>query len=78
MWLPKTLYEAVPYFLMTAGLLAMAASLGGALYLGYWYGGAALYFGGGCLSLIVGAAVWQMRRDYRARSKWQRHEHSQQ
>ena len=65
MWLPSGLYEALPYFLMVAGLLAMAATLGGALYLGSWVGGSALYFGGGCISLIVGAAIWQMRREHR-------------
>ncbi len=70
MWLPSGLYGALPYFLMLAGLLAMGTSLGGALYFGSWYGGSALYFGGGCVALIAGAAIWQMRREHRARRQW--------
>jgi hypothetical protein len=60
MWLPRPLYEAVPYAWMAAGI----ASLGGA-----WFvpgGPRGLLLTLGASGLTLGLVLWMRRRDYRA------------
>jgi len=60
MWLPRPLYEAVPYIYLGAG----AALLGAAFLTARGLSG--LLFGLGAASLVVGLVIWMRRRDYRA------------
>jgi hypothetical protein len=63
MWLSKPLYEALPYYYVALGLLALFARL----YVNYWYWPAICTIVG-IGSLVAGAVVWIRRRDYRSRS----------
>jgi drug/metabolite transporter (DMT)-like permease len=60
MWLPRPVYEAVPY---------VAIATGGACFaIAYWVERAPhtlLFVAGGAL-VTVGALLWMKRRDYRA------------
>ncbi|AFL74517.1 hypothetical protein Thivi_2583 [Thiocystis violascens DSM 198] len=56
-WIPKTLYEALPYALLLFGGLAMLQASN------------PLMFGSGCLLAIVGAIIWRMRQTYRKRDR---------
>jgi len=60
MWLPRPLYEAVPYLYLGVGaaLLAVAFFAAG--------GPSGLLFGLGAVSLVAGLVLWMRRRDYRA------------
>ena len=60
MWLPRPVYEAVPYAWMAAGM----ASLGAA-----WFvprGPRGLLLALGASGLTLGLVLWMRRRDYRA------------
>ena len=60
MWLPRPVYEALPYLAVGAGLGCLAAA--------WWVEQAPqslLFIAGGAL-VTVGALLWMKRRDYRA------------
>jgi len=61
MWLSKPLYEALPFYYLAIGLIALVARL----YVNYWYW-PAICTVVGIGSLIAGAYVWLKRRDHRA------------
>jgi hypothetical protein len=59
-WLPRPVYEALPYLAVGAGLGCFAVA--------WWVGHAPqslLFIAGGAL-VTVGALLWMKRRDYRA------------
>lgn len=60
MWLPKPLYEALPYYYVVLGLLA----LGARLYVDYWYWPPICTIVG-VGGLLAGAFVWLRRRRHR-------------
>jgi predicted MFS family arabinose efflux permease len=60
MWLSKPLYEALPFYYIAIGLIALIAGL----YVNYWYW-PAICTVVGVVSLIAGSVVWVKRRDYR-------------
>lgn len=64
MWIAKPVYESLPYFYLTAGILSLAS----ALYLnyGYWPGVA---FVTGLACLVIGVVVLLKRRDARLGSR---------
>ncbi|MGL6223862.1 MAG: hypothetical protein ACRC6L_09800 [Steroidobacteraceae bacterium] len=60
MWLPRPVYESLPYAAIVAGGACFAVA--------YWVERAPstlLFVGGGAL-VTVGALLWMKRRDYRA------------
>ncbi len=63
MWLPKPLYEALPYYYVGLGLAALAARL----YVDYWHWPLICTIVG-IGSLAAGAFVWLKRRDNRSRA----------
>mgnify|MGYP006319585879 FL=1 len=60
MWLPRPVYEALPYSAVVAGLACFAAA--------WWVERAphSLLFMAGGVLLTVGALLWMKRRDYRS------------
>jgi hypothetical protein len=62
MWLSKPVYEALPYYYIGIGLLALLARL----YVTYWYW-PLICTVVGVGSLVAGAFVWIKRRDHRSR-----------
>ena len=62
MWLPKPLYESLPYVYIAVGLISLAASL----YVNYWYWPLICTIVG-VGSLVAGLFVRLKRRDYRQR-----------
>ena len=62
MRLPKPLYEALPYYYVVLGLVALAARL----YVDYWYWPLICTIVG-VGSLAAGAFVWLKRRNHRSR-----------
>jgi hypothetical protein len=63
MWLSRPLYEALPFYYIAIGLIALLARL----YVTYWYWPLICTIAG-IGSLIAGLFVWLKRRDARARS----------
>jgi hypothetical protein len=63
MWLSRPLYEALPFYYVALGLIALVARL----YVTYWYW-PLICTVVGIGSLIAGLVVWLKRRDHRARS----------
>ena len=63
MRLPKPLYEALPYYYVVLGLVALAARL----YVDYWYWPLICAIVG-VGSLAAGAFVWLKRRNHRSRA----------
>jgi hypothetical protein len=59
MWLPRPVYESLPYAAAGAGLASIAAA--------FWLEWAArsLLFGLGGVLITVGLVLWMRRRDYR-------------
>jgi drug/metabolite transporter (DMT)-like permease len=60
MWLPRPVYEAVPYTAVVAGLVCFAVA--------WWVERSPhslLFIAGGAL-VTVGALLWMKRRDYRS------------
>jgi hypothetical protein len=60
MWLPRPVYEAVPYAWMAAGVAALGAA---------WFvpqGPRGLLLALGAPGLTLGLVLWMRRRDYRA------------
>jgi hypothetical protein len=60
MWIPRPLYEAIPYVLVVAG----AVALGSAFCVEQAPHGLLMLAGG--LGLTIGLVLWMRRRDYRA------------
>jgi len=60
MWIPRSLYELLPYVYMAAGAAALAAAFVGER------GPRGLLMLLGGLGLTVGLVLWMRRRDYRA------------
>jgi len=61
MWLPKVLYEAIPFYYLGVG----AAALGAAFYLESWYW-AEISAGFGLVALVMGLVILLRRKGYRA------------
>jgi len=61
MWLPKFLYETIPFFLLGLGV----AGLGAAFYLNGWYW-AEIAAGGGLAALVTGLVLLLRRKGYRS------------
>jgi hypothetical protein len=59
MWIPRPLYEAVPYLYIAAGASMLAAAWFMEQLPGGW-----LLAGGGA-GLVAGLVIWLRRRDYR-------------
>ncbi|HJR69661.1 MAG TPA: hypothetical protein VKA43_06440 [Gammaproteobacteria bacterium] len=60
MWLSKPVYEALPYYYVAIGVIALLAQL----YVDYWYW-PAICTVVGLASLAAGAFVFIRRRDHR-------------
>lgn len=60
MWIPRPLYELIPYACMAAGVAALSA----AYFLERGPRGLLLLAGGAALT--AGLVLWMRRRDYRA------------
>jgi hypothetical protein len=60
MWIPRPLYEAIPYVLMVAGAVALVS----AFFVEQAPHGLLMLAGG--LGLTLGLVLWMRRRDYRA------------
>ena len=59
MWIPRPVYEALPYLYMAAGAVALAA----AFLVEHAPHGFLMLVGG--LGLTLGLVLWMRRRDYR-------------
>ena len=59
MWLPRPIYESIPYAAVAAGLACFAAA--------WWIERSphTLLFLAGGLLVTIGALLWMKRRDYR-------------
>ena len=64
MWLPEKLYESLPVFYVTIGVLFLS----GALYVGIDHWLMAVHLGVGILCIMLGVAVASIRRRARATS----------
>jgi hypothetical protein len=64
MWLPRPIYESLPYLYIVGGVLFIS----GTLYLGVGTNGAALYIACGLISIVYGAYIFKLRQDARQRS----------
>jgi hypothetical protein len=62
MWLAKPVYEALPFYYIALGLVALLAPL----YVTYWYWPAICTIVGAA-SVLAGGVVWRTRRRHRAR-----------
>jgi hypothetical protein len=60
MWIPRPIYEALPYLYMLAG----AGLLGAAFFAST--GPRGLLLAAGAVVLTLGLVLWMRRRDYRA------------
>jgi hypothetical protein len=68
MWIPRPVYEAIPYVYMAAGTGSLVAA-----YL-LERGPRGWLLTAGAIGLIVGLVLWMRRRDYRAtRSEYDTH-----
>ena len=65
MWLPKPLYEAIPYFYIVAGLLFVA----GASLMMYWRWDSTLFFIFSIICLVSGIFIFLQRRKFRKTSE---------
>jgi hypothetical protein len=63
MWLPKPVYEALPYYYLALGVLAIVVQL----YVDYWYWPVICTIVG-VGSVVAGAVVWVKRRGHRSRT----------
>jgi len=61
MWLPRPIYESLPYLYITGGVLFIS----GTLYMGVNSSGTALYIACGLVSIVYGAYILKMRQDAR-------------
>ena len=60
MWIPRPLYEALPYAYIASGAALLVAA--------YFMSGGprGLLLAGGLIGLTAGLVLWMRRRDYRA------------
>ena len=65
MWLPKPLYEAIPYFYLVAGLLFVA----GASLMMYWRSDSTLFIVFSIVCLASGIFVFLQRRKFRQKDE---------
>jgi hypothetical protein len=72
-WWPEHVYQSKPYVALGLGAALVLGSVVVSIMRGDW-GLWALACGVGCALLIYGAIVLQLRREYRQRSKWARHD----
>ena len=56
-WMPKTLYEILPYVLLLIGGIAMLQAANH------------LMFGSGLVLVAIGVIIWRMRQTYRKREQ---------
>jgi hypothetical protein len=75
-WWPEHVYRSKPYVALGLGTVLALGSIVVSIVRGYW-GLWALACGTGCAILIYGAIILQLRREYRQRSKWARHDAQQ-
>ncbi len=71
-WIPAVLYDAKPWALAIAGAILLLGSLYVALSQGHWTVLLGLLCFAGAALLVGGGVLFQLRMDYRARSKWRR------
>jgi hypothetical protein len=71
-WTPQSVYEAKPWALIALGAMLTVGMTLWSLSAGLWtvWRSFLCFFGAGLA--IAGGATLQLRRDYRARSKWRR------
>jgi hypothetical protein len=60
MWVSKPIYESLPYFYLSSGVISLLASM----YLNHWYW-PTICFVTGIGTLVGGLIVFLMRRDHR-------------
>ena len=60
MWMPKPIYESLPYFYLIVGAVCLVASM----YVNWWYW-PTICFTIGLGGLVAGLVVLLKRRDYR-------------
>jgi len=60
MWVSKPIYESLPYFYLSAGVISLMASM----YLNHWYW-PTICFVVGIATLVGGLVVFLKRRDFR-------------
>lgn len=61
MWLPKVLYETIPFSFMGVG----AIGLGAAFFVDGWYW-AEILAAGSLVALVIGLMLWLRRKGYRS------------
>ena len=61
MWLPKSIYESLPFYYIALGLLSFGASL----YIDFWYW-PLICTVVAIVTVVGGLVVWLKRRDYRS------------
>lgn len=71
-WWPESFYEVRPYAALVLGLLTAVVALVRAWAIEHWEVPVMVIAGIGCAAFVYGAAVLQMRGDYRRRSRWRR------
>ncbi len=72
-WWPDGVYQSKPYVALGAGAVLAVGSVVASVIQGDW-GWLAIVCAFGCGLLIYGGIVLQLRREYRQRSKWARHD----
>lgn len=60
MWVSKPIYESLPYFYVSSGVISLLASM----YLNHWHW-PTICFVTGIATLVGGLVVFLKRRDYR-------------
>ena len=70
-WWPERAYRSKPYLALGVGSALAIGSVVASIVRGDW-GMLALVCGLGCVLLIYGGVVLQLRSEYRRRSKWAR------
>jgi hypothetical protein len=71
-WLPKFLYDIKPWAFIGIGAPASVGAVVWSVRTGEWTGARGAICVVGAVLAIFGGAILQMRREYRARSKWYR------
>ena len=61
MWIPKILYESIPYYYLGLGAFA----IGAAFYVDSWYW-AEVLAAGGLISIVIGLMLLLRRKGYRS------------
>jgi Flp pilus assembly protein TadB len=61
MWIPKILYESIPFYYLVLGAICIAA----AFYVDSWYW-AEVLAAGGLLALVIGLVLLLRRKGYRS------------